>query len=330
MRRRAVPCVTGRAPHSGRLAGYLGPMNAPGPAVGVVVATRDRAERLATALDHLTDLPERPPVVVVDNGSTDHTRAMVAERYPQVRVLTQGDDRGSLARNDGVRAIGTPYVAFSDDDSWWHPGALARATALLNGHPRLGALAGQLRVGPAERPDSLNATLAASPVGRAEDLPGPEVYDFHACAAVVRRGAFLEAGGFHPLVLSGGEETLLAYDLAAMGWGVSYCPEVVAHHEPAPSPSEERTAAMRRDELIGCWLRRPLPLAARRTAELLTEGGRDPVARAALRGLLARLPAALRLRRPLPPWIEEAARRVDEQRTDEGLRRDERQIVTYD
>ncbi|MFI8990355.1 glycosyltransferase family 2 protein [Streptomyces antimycoticus] len=305
-------------------------MNAPGPAVGVVVATRDRVESLATALEHLTALPERPPVVVVDKGSTDRTRAMIAERYPHVRVLAPGEDRGPLARNDGVRAIGTPYVAFSDDDSWWRPGALARATTLLNGHPRLGALAGQLRVGPAERPASLNATLAASPVGRAEDLPGPEVYDFLACAAVVRRGAFLEAGGFHPLALSGGEETLLAYDLAAMGWGVSYCPEVVAHHEPAPSPSEERTAAMRRDELIGCWLRRPLPLAARRTAALLTEGGRDPVARAALRGLLARLPAALRLRRPLPPWIEEAARRVDGQRADEGLGRDERQVVTHD
>ncbi|MGW7596698.1 glycosyltransferase family 2 protein [Streptomyces antimycoticus] len=305
-------------------------MNAPGPAVGVVVATRDRVESLATALEHLTALPERPPVVVVDKGSTDHTRAMIAERYPHVRVLAPGEDRGPLARNDGVRAIGTPYVAFSDDDSWWHPGALARATTLLNGHPRLGALAGQLRVGPAERPASLNATLAASPVGHAEDLPGPEVYDFLACAVVVRRGAFLEAGGFHPLALSGGEETLLAYDLAAMGWGVSYCPEVVAHHEPAPPPSEERTAAMRRDELIGCWLRRPLPLAARRTAALLTEGGRDPVARAALRGLLARLPAALRLRRPLPPWIEEAARRVDGQRADEGLGRDERQVVTHD
>ncbi|WP_086710758.1 glycosyltransferase family 2 protein [Streptomyces antimycoticus] len=305
-------------------------MNAPGPAVGVVVATRDRVESLATALEHLTALPERPPVVVVDKGSTDHTRAMIAERYPHVRVLAPGEDRGPLARNDGVRAIGTPYVAFSDDDSWWRPGALARATTLLNGHPRLGALAGQLRVGPAERPASLNATLAASPIGRAEDLPGPEVYDFLACAAVVRRGAFLEAGGFHPLALSGGEGTLLAYDLAAMGWGVSYCPEVVAHHEPAPSPSEERTAAMRRDELIGCWLRRPLPLAARRTAALLTEGGRDPVARAALRGLLARLPAALRLRRPLPPWIEEAARRVDGQRADEGLGRDERQVVTHD
>lgn len=143
------------------------------------------------------------------------------------------------------------------------------------------------------------------------------MFGFLARGAVVRRGAFLEVGGFHPLIFFGGEETLLAYDLAAMGWGVSYCPEVVAHHHPGPSSrNDERTAVMRRNELIGCWLRRPLPLAARRTAGLLTEAGRDPVARAALGGLLAGLPAALWQRRPLPPWVEEAARRVDEQRTD--------------
>ncbi|MBI0317769.1 MULTISPECIES: glycosyltransferase family 2 protein [Streptomyces violaceusniger group] len=306
-------------------------MNAPGPAVGVVLATRDRAESLATALEHLTALPERPPVLVVDNGSTDHTRAMVAERFPQVRVLAHRANRGALARNDGVRAIGTPYVAFSDDDSWWRPGALARAATLLNAHSRLGLLAAQVRVGPEERPDPLNAMLATSPAGRAEDLPGPEVFGFLACGAVVRRDAFLEAGGFHPLIFFGGEETLLAYDLAAMGWGVSYCPEVVAHHHPAPAPRKGRTAVMRRNELIGCWLRRPLPLAARRTAGLLTEAGRDPVARAALGGLLARLPAALWQRRPLPPWVEEAARRVDGQRTDDAApRREERQAVTHD
>ncbi|GHJ32872.1 glycosyl transferase [Streptomyces hygroscopicus subsp. sporocinereus] len=292
-------------------------MNAPGPAVGVVVATRDRAERLATTLEHLTALPERPPVVVVDNDSTDHTRAMVAERFPQVRVLGQPVNRGALARNDGVRAIGTPYVAFSDDDSWWAPGSLSTAADLLNAHPRLGLLAAQVRVGPAERPDPLNATLTASPIGRAGDLPGPEVLGFLACAAVVRRGAFLEAGGFHPLIFFGGEETLLAYDLAAMGWGVSYCPEVVAHHHPDPAPRGDRTAVVRRNDLLGCWLRRPLPLAVRRTAALLAEAGRDPEARAALRGVLARLPTALWQRRPLPPWVEEAARRVDGQRADE-------------
>lgn len=280
------------------------------PAIGVVVATRNRADSLATALGRLTALPERPPVVVVDNGSTDHTRAMVAERFPEVRVLAHSVNRGALARNDGVRALATPYVAFSDDDSWWRPGALSRAVRLLDSHPGLGLVAAQVRVGPEERSDPLNAVLAASAAGRADDVPGPEVFGFLACAAVVRRRAFLETGGFHPLIFFGGEETLLAYDLAARGWGVSYCAELVAHHHPAPAARPDRKALMRRNELIGYWLRRPLPLAVRGTARLLAESAHDPEARLALRGVLARLPAALRQRRPLPAPVEGAVRRV--------------------
>ncbi|WP_055558344.1 glycosyltransferase family 2 protein [Streptomyces sp. NBRC 110028] len=280
------------------------------PAVGVVVATRNHADTLATTLEHLTALPERPPVLVVDNGSTDRTRAMIAERFPEVDLLPHRVNRGALARNDGVRALTTPYIAFSDDDSWWRPGALRRAARLLDTHPRLGLVSAQVRVGPEERPDPLNAVLAASPAGRAPDLPGPEVFGFLACAAVVRRSAFLGVGGFHPLIFSGGEETLLAYDLTAHGWGVSYCAEMVAHHHPAVTARPGRDAVMRRNELIGHWLRRPLPLALRGTARLLAEAAGEPEARIALRGVLARLPAALRQRRPLPPWVEEAVRRV--------------------
>lgn len=283
--------------------------SATAPAVGVVVATRNRACALATTLEHLTALPERPPVLVVDNGSSDRTRAMVAERFPGVGLLAHPVNRGALARNDGVRALTTPYIAFSDDDSWWRRGALSRAARLLDIHPRLGLVTAQVRVGPEERPDPLNAVLAASP-GRAPDLPGPQVFGFLACAAVVRRSAFLDAGGFHPLLFFGGEETLLAYDLTARGWGVSYCAELVAHHHPAPAERLGRNAVMRRNELIGHWLRRPLPLALRGTARLLAEAAGDPEARLALRGVFARLPAALRRRRPLPPWVEEAVRRV--------------------
>ncbi|BBJ45302.1 glycosyl transferase [Streptomyces antimycoticus] len=280
------------------------------PGVGVVVATRNRADTLATALAHLTALPERPPILVVDNGSTDHTRVMIAERFPGVDVLAHSVNRGALARNDGVRALTTPYIAFSDDDSWWRHGALSRAARLLDTHPRLGLVTAQVRVGLEERPDPLNAVLAASPAGQAPDLPGPEVFGFLACAAVVRRSAFLDAGGFHPLIFFGGEETLLAYDLTARGWGVSYCAEVVAHHHPAPAPRRGRDAMMKRNQVIGHWLRRPLPLAFASTARLIAEAARDPEARIALRGLLVRLPAALRQRRPLPPWVEEAVRRV--------------------
>ncbi|MEU5089906.1 glycosyltransferase [Streptomyces sp. NPDC021356] len=279
--------------------------------VGVVIATRNRSASLAVTLRHLLALPERPEIVVADNASTDGTRALLAREFPQVRVLALPSNRGAPARTHGVRALRTPYVAFSDDDSWWAPGALTEAARLLDGHPRLGLLAARTLVGPEEEPDPLDKVLADSPLGPATDLPGTQVLGFLACAGVARRTAYLDAGGFHPLLFFGAEETLLAYDLAARGWGVTHCPEVVAHHHPAPAPRTDRPAVVRRNELLTAWLRRPLPHALARTRDLAADARHDPHARRALGEALARLPGALRARRPLPPHVERAARMLD-------------------
>ncbi|WP_078962687.1 glycosyltransferase [Streptomyces sp. SCSIO 75703] len=297
------PPAPGRAP---------APQGRPAPApVGVVIATRDRSASLARTLRRLLALPERPEIVVADNASTDGTPALLARDFPQVRVVRLPSNRGALARTHGVRALDTPYVAFSDDDSWWAPGALGTAARLFAEHPRLGLLAARTLVGPGRDADPLNGRLAASPLGTAADLPGTQVLGFLACASVVRREAYLDAGGYHPLLFFGAEETLLAYDLAARGWGVTHCPDVVAHHHPDPAPRTGRPARVRRNELLTAWLRRPLPHALARTRALAADARRDRQARHALREALARLPAALRDRRPLPPHVERAARLLD-------------------
>ncbi len=291
-----------------------------------MIATRDRAGRLAETLRRLTALPERPRIVVVDNASTDETRAMVTRRFPQVRLVPLHTNRGALARNEGVRAVGTDYVAFSDDDSWWEPGALAAARGLLDRHPRVGLLAARTLVGPGPggAEDPLNAVLAASPLARppgpapADRLPGPPVLGFLGCAAVVRREAFLAVGGYHPVLFFGAEETLLAYDLAAAGWTSCYAPRLTARHRPAEAPRPHRDALTRRNAALTAWLRRPLPVALRHTGELARSAPGDPVARRALGGLLPRLPAALRHRRRLPQDVEAAVRRLEQQRLRPG------------
>ncbi|MFJ9967526.1 glycosyltransferase family 2 protein [Streptomyces avermitilis] len=279
--------------------------------IGIVIATRNRSDSLARTLRRLLDLPERPEILVVDNASTDDTRARLARDFPRLRVLALPFNRGSLARTHGVRALRTPYVAFSDDDSWWAPGALEHAVKLMDTHPRLGLISARTLVGTAEEPDPLNDVLAASPLGPAHDLPGTQVLGFLACASVVRREAYLDAGGFHPLLFFGGEETLLAYDIAARGWGVTHCPDVVAHHHPDPAPRTGRPVRVLRNELLTAWLRRPLPHALARTCGLAADARHDPAARQALRESLTLLPAALRARRPLPPHLERAARTLD-------------------
>ncbi|MBX9394522.1 glycosyltransferase [Streptomyces sp. TRM72054] len=280
--------------------------------VTVAVITRNRCRSVLRTLDRLAALPERPEVVVVDNGSADGTVDAVRQHPVGARVLAAGHNTGALGRNVAVRHATTPYVAFSDDDSWWAPGALDAAADLLDAHPRLGLLAARTLVGPDATEDPLNSVLADSPLPPAADLPGRPVLGFLACAAVVRRRAFLEAGGYHPVLFFGGEETLLAYDLAARGWGVSHVPSVTALHHPDPGERPGRSALQLRNALLTTWLRRPVRVALRHTAHLCAAAARgEREAATALRGTLARLPAALRDRERLPDRIEHAVRLVE-------------------
>ena len=277
--------------------------------VAVVIATRNRGTELLGTLTRLRALDEQPPIVVVDNGSTDGTAELARAHHPGVQVVGLRRNRGAAARTIGARLADTPYVAFSDDDSWWAPGSLGRAVELLDRHPRLAVLAARVLVGPDELLDPVCREMAHSPLPPADDLPGPSVLGFIACGAVVRRSAFLEVGGFDVRLGVGGEEELLSVDLAARGWGLAYTDEVVAHHHPSPSrdPSGRRRVQVR-NALWSAWLRRPLGGAARRTARLAMLGMRQPGALSGVLLAVLGLPWVLRERRPVHRELEAALR----------------------
>jgi GT2 family glycosyltransferase len=296
--------------------------------VAVVIATRNRGTELLGTLARLRALPEQPPIVVVDNGSTDGTSELVHANFPGVQVVGLQRNLGGAARTVGARLVDSPYVAFSDDDSWWAPGALSRAVELLDRHPRLAVLAAKVLVGPDRRLDPVCDQMAHSPLPPAADLPGPSVLGFIACGAVVRRAAFLEVGGFHVRLGVGGEEELLSVDLAARGWGLAYVDEVVAHHHPSPcrDPSGRRRVQVR-NALWSAWLRRPLGGAARRTAHLAGLALHQPGAWSGLLLAMLGLPWVLRERRPVRRELEAALRTL----TDRPFRpRGPRPAVTDD
>ena len=276
--------------------------------VTVVVATRDRRENVLHTLARLADLPERPLVVLVDNGSRDGTAEAVEHAFPEVTVLRPGRNLGAVGRTLGVEAARTPLVAFADDDSWWAPGALTRAAEHFAESPRLGLLAARVLVGPQERLDPTCAGMAQSPLPPQPGVPGRPVLGFLACGAVVRRSAYLQVGGFNPVVFFLGEETLLAQDLAAAGWALSYVDDVVAHHHPGKTGDRTGRARLQaRNALLSTWLRRPLRLALAHTARAAL----DARSRPALLDALRRLPAVVRARRQLPPQVEAQVRLLE-------------------
>jgi GT2 family glycosyltransferase len=288
----------------------MGPQSSMNGRVSVVVITRDRRSEVVRSLARLLALPDRPAVILVDNDSSDGTADAVEEPYPTVDVVRLERNLGAAARTIGVERTRTPYVAFSDDDSWWTAGALERAADILDRVPGVGVLAARVLVGRDDRLDPVCRAMRNSPLGEVPGA-GPRVLGFVACGAVVRRSAYLQVGGFHPRYGVGGEEALLALDLAERGWDCAYTDDVVAHHHPSPvrDRSARRVREVRND-MWTLWLRRPLSTALPGTARVLARLPVDRDARAGMRAALAGAHWVLRERVPVEAATERALRRL--------------------
>ncbi len=288
----------------------------------MVVITWNRREEALTAVGRLLDLPEQPHVVLVDNGSDDGTAAAVRAAHPRAEVVALPENRGAVGRNIGVARLDCPYVAFCDDDTWWDPGSLTRAADVLDAHPQLAVLTSRILVEPGGREDPIVPELRDSPVAGPDWLPGPALGSFLAGASVVRREAFEQVGGFSERLWLGGEEELLAVDLATAGWELCYLADLTVHHQASRlrDPHVRRRAGLR-NTLWFTWLRRPLPAALRRTWHLALTVPRDRVSLLAALDAVRGLGWVLAARRPLPPHVEARLLALEESQRTSTARR---------
>jgi GT2 family glycosyltransferase len=278
--------------------------------ISIVILTYNRIDELIRTLEHTFALPEAPCVVVVDNASTDSTSCIVAQRFPEVTLITLKHNIGAAARNIGVQQVQTPFVAFSDDDSWWAQGSLNKAVRLLDAYPTIAALCARILLGPEEREDPICKQMEHSPLP-SDGLPGPALLGFIACAIVFRRDAYLDAGGYEQKFFVGGEEELLTLDLASNGWSVVYSPEMTVHHYPSPQRDNiGRQKIVVRNALWVAWLRLPLSAAVRKSWQLCRAAPSQSVIRAALLNAARELPWVWRKRRVLPPEVQAMYRRL--------------------
>jgi glycosyltransferase involved in cell wall biosynthesis len=193
------------------------------PVASVVLPTRGRAAYLEVALDSLAaqDLAEPWELVVVDDGSSDGTRALLERRG--VRSVRLDPARGlNPARNAGVAASEGGLVVFTDDDVRAPAGWL---TALVEGarrHAEAEAFGGPIAArfeGPTPRScgreDPPLTTLDLGP----EDRPTELVWGAN---MAVRRGAFERVGAFDETIHDGGDEQEWLERLRARGGSVVY------------------------------------------------------------------------------------------------------------
>ncbi|CAH2798909.1 MAG: Glycosyl transferase, family 2 [uncultured Paraburkholderia sp.] len=237
--------------------------------ISVVVLTHNRADELTATLEHLLSLPENPPIFVADNASSDNTVKRIKTLFPTVCVIETGANLGAAGRNVAVECVGTEYVAFCDDDTWWSPGSLERAVQLFDELPNVGVLNARIVVGKDNETDPTCEVMRTSPLGH-DGLPGPVLTGFMAGACVFRTVLFRRMGGYEPRLFIGGEEELLALDVLASGNAIVYCDQLTVHHHPsAARDSTLRRRMLARNAAWVAWLCLPWREACRTTLRAL-------------------------------------------------------------
>jgi|SRR4051794_3022602 len=200
------------------------------PEVTVVIPTRDRAARLAAALDALrgqTLEPERFETLVVDDGSSDGTAEILAGRTEDggltIRALRLSGNGPAAARNAGWRAARAPLVAFTDDDceptpTWLE--SILRAAAASPGAIVQGTTA----------PIPREADLLSRPFSRTRLIDGPSPW-FATCNIAYPRELLERLNGFDELFPEAlGEDTDLGWRALEAGSQVEFAPEAIVHH----------------------------------------------------------------------------------------------------
>ncbi len=195
----------------------------------MVIPVRDRHAELDRCLAGLRGLPH---VLVVDDASADPAAIGRIAAARGARVIRRAVNGGpGAARNTGLRAAVTPFVAFLDSDCVPLPGWLDRLLPHF-ADPAVGAVAPRIAAHQAgtgwlARYEGASSTLD---MGARPSIvrPGARVSYVPGAALVVRKAA---AGDGFADAMRVGEDVDFVWRLAAAGWRVRYEPSAVMGHD---------------------------------------------------------------------------------------------------
>jgi glycosyltransferase involved in cell wall biosynthesis len=169
--------------------------------VSVVIPTFNYRAYVAQAVESaLAQTYPHVEVIVVDDGSTDDTREVLAPYVERVSYMYQENQGLSAARNTGIRAARGKWVALLDSDDLWHPRKLEMQMAYLTRHPEVGLVAtDNLR----SLEDGWPASLGAAGEGVPVTLQQLAVRArFGPSSVVIRKDCFDRVGLFDPALRS--------------------------------------------------------------------------------------------------------------------------------
>jgi glycosyltransferase involved in cell wall biosynthesis len=208
--------------------------------LSVVIPTRDRADVLERCLAAL-EREQPDEVVVVDDGSTDHTPEVLA-RHQWVRTRRLTGEGRSAAKNAGVEVATGDVVLFMDDDVIATPGLVEKHVQHHAAHPEENeALLGHVTWAPElEITRHMRWLERGGPLFAYDEIEDPDNVPFRMLytANVSLKRSFLEPFDTELPIY---EDTELGYRLSKRGLRLRYDPKAVGHHLRVETP--ERTEA---------------------------------------------------------------------------------------
>jgi GT2 family glycosyltransferase len=218
-------------------------MNAHQPLVSVIIPNWNGIHHLPACLDSLgRQRYARFEVILVDNGSTDDSLALLARRYPEVRLIPLGENRGfAPACNIGLQAARGEILVLLNNDTEVDPGWLAALVATFERHPEAGSVASKMLL--FDQRDHLHT---AGDFYRLDGTPGnrgvwqrddgqfdDEVPVFSACggSAAFRRAMLEKIGLLDEVFFFSCEDVDLGWRAQLAGWSCIYAPGAVVYHK---------------------------------------------------------------------------------------------------
>lgn len=216
-----------------------------GPEFSVIIVSRNRSAMLAEAIPKVQALSEQAgsyELVVVDNGSSDDTWAVLAGLQadrPRPFIAVQEPQAGiSRARNTGVRVASGRWLLFIDDDAWVPDDLLLQYRHWLDQYPDTLAWGGgaTLRY-PKKLPwcwgvhfDGMLSALDLGDTPRVLHFPETP----YGLNMLFRREVLEQLGGFREAIAFGGDETDVFLRMAERGMEVRYAPGCMVVHAVEP------------------------------------------------------------------------------------------------
>jgi GT2 family glycosyltransferase len=215
--------------------------------VAVVIPSWNSADLLPRCLDSLAGQSAVGELLVVDNGSTDGTPALLRERGVEILSLPRNEGF-ARAMNLGAARITEPAILALNADTVLEPGAVATLSAALAADPALGGVQPRLLqlererwTGDPERARLYSAGQALTADGRAYEVGAGceqsaewrrlrEVFGVCGAACLLRRELFTDLGGYDETYFAFYEDVDLNVRARIAGWRFAYEPEAAIWH----------------------------------------------------------------------------------------------------